>query len=363
LNSNPKNNAKVDEDEKYPYFTTYVSLKDPWPYLCVRGFISAIVVFVAYCVFGYLIPDHPDWFYSASDPTSVAIDVEGVGAGDNGKNTKPTFEELVEDYLYVEKKRRPERMIFLIYLAFYFVMWFTYFQSKIPEKQNCDGPSEVGNDTGRGGLEIQTLRRLLGISCDHWQTSTGKEIDAEVVAAYRAKAGTSMEVIAILIAVSILILDQFTAIWRIEYAEGAIPKLWTAVLLWSGMASAMISCVGFLLAVDALDTTFNRFRTNYVRDRAIRYFYRYAIDPRYAGNASLLLSLVLLLAYHNVMLGSMAIGVIVAVGYDFWFPRLSNLASVDSTPDRNYGKGTKHTLAIFVVVPFIVKILSWVIYA
>ena len=200
----------------------------------------------------------------------------------------------------------------------------------------------------------------MGITAKKWQPLIGnKSDDDDVIETYRRKSSTSMEVIAILIAVSILIFDQISNIWMSD----EIFSLWQYSILWVGMLSAVISFICFMMCVDALDTIFNRFSSDPVRNILVKYFYEYTINPRYVATATMLLSIILLLGYHSEVLASISIAVILWAGYNLWFPDLRKCAeefgcSKNTTIRRDY----PWHIALL-LIPLVMRSITYFVYA
>jgi len=162
------------------------------------------------------------------------------------------------------------RWLFLSYVIIYLVFWFFYFRT-----------------TDNSNLKIQSLRRLLGLTSMHWERlpdneyikinqSDEQEVELEIellklkikrdqyheskdidkhydslevltkelsllrkesnlVNTYRRKAGTSMQVIAILTAVSVLIFRQFLHFIKTESQQ---IGLWDSSIAWLGILTA-----------------------------------------------------------------------------------------------------------------------------
>ena len=231
------------------------------------------------------------------------------------KKVGRTYEEqtfnTVLNQLVTVYGQRWNRMMLLCYLSLYIGMWWAYFRSKkYPE----------GTASEANSLKIRSLRRLLGTTSKQWQPhAKSTSDDQKAIDAYRRKSETSMQVIAVLIAVSILIFDQISNIWMTEEEF----SVWQYGILWIGMLAAVISFICFMMCVDALDTVFNQFRSDPIRNVLVKYFYDYTLNPRYAGGAAMLFSVILLLGFHSEVLASLAVIAILLVGYNLWFPNVS----------------------------------------
>lgn len=257
------------------------------------------------------------------------------------------FERWINNLLVVDIRDRYNRLMLIVYLSLYFAMWWVYFRSKKSEQHTLG----VEPDSRR----VRTLRRLLGYTSVQWETGSNKNLNDQLIRVYRAKGNAGMQVLAILIAVALLIFDRIGAIWDAE----AHLSLWQHALLWLGMLTAAIAFVSFTLCVDAFDTMFNRFRSDRLRNDLIHYFNRFTINPRYIATASLLLSMILLLAYYSEMLAALTIAVIVVFGYRFWFPDIGGeMDSVDIEVATSWcSRHAKKLALLMLLTPFAWQII------
>ena len=203
-----------------------------------------------------------------------------------------------------------DRIIFSVYVCLFAATWIVYFRSK----KKFDHNGDVYKDR-----PIQSLRRLLGESCINWDYNPCHSESEDVKEAFRRKASTSMEVIAILIAVSILILDIAS---NMLISNKTFDE-WQEFSLGISSLMAVFSFVCFLISVDSLDTIFNRFRSLPDRNVIVHYFYHNTINPRYFGMLSMISAVILLLQVYSAMLASISISLILIVGYSHWFPDLT----------------------------------------
>jgi protein-S-isoprenylcysteine O-methyltransferase Ste14 len=290
----------------------YMKLTEPVIPVISRSVRLLVLSIFAYTVFGFWVPDHPEFWHSLF--SSVLPDYA-------------QFELWIKTYMTVPEGQRWNRMMLLCYLSLYIGMWWAYFRSKkYPEGTEAEAKS----------LKIQSLRRLLGTTSKQWQPhAVSTSDDQDAIDAYRRKSGTSMQVIAVLIAVSILIFDQISTIWMMPETEFSV---WQYGILWIGMLSAVISFICFMMCVDALDTVFNQFSSDPIRNVLVKFFYDYTLNPRYAGGAAMLFSVILLLGFHSEALASLAVITILLVGYNLWFPNVSvplkNLGGITQTVSR-----------------------------
>lgn len=286
--------GKIDATKPLPELAIlkkYVALKNPNWHIIKRSLIIAIPLSFIYLFLGFLVPNSAESFYPLF--SILFADIE-------------TYKLWVHKHLLVPEELRWNRLVLICYLSLYAGIWWVYFLSKVSKV--------VEKEAKR--LKIQTLRRLLGITSKQWNSNSVHTNDGEIIEDFRRKSEVGMMVIAILIAASIIIFDQISSIWLSD----AKHSLWQSTILWTGMLSLVISFVCLMFCVDALDTMFNRFANDSIRNTLISYFYDYTINPRYAATATMFLSMILLLAYHSEVLASLAVGIIFCVGYNFWFP-------------------------------------------
>ncbi len=308
---------------------TFLSENDPDPWIFRRTLLLAIPLCLLYIFLAFFVPDNLDlsfkwlqWAYP----------------------DQQSFEEQVEKYLVVSHRDRYNRLMLIVYLSLFFAMWWVYFLSKLPQGNGlCNEPESH---------RVQTLRRLLGYTSVQWETGSNKEQNDKLIRIYRAKGNAGMQVLAILIAVALLIIDRIGAIWDLDHMPPL--SLWQHSLLWLGMLAAAVAFIGFTLCVDAFDTMFNRFRTDHLRNDLIHYFNHFTLNPRYIATASLLLSMILLLAYYSEMLAALTIGIIVVFGYGFWFPDISKqLSSSESeVPIGQRNSHARKIAALLLLAPF-----------
>lgn len=237
------------------------------------------------------------------------------GLGKHADDYRPLFAWMPsETYLNFTKKmdvtvaQAIRRILWIGYASLFVSMWWVYFRSKLA----------AGPEPEKGGLPIRSLRRSLGLMAAQWRANSD-ENTVSTTEAYQRKSESSMVVFSMLIAGSILLFEQLAGLW----ASKDPRTTWEIIVIWLGMFASTSSFICLMLCVDALDTVFNVFPHD-TKHKTIRYFYRYTIDPRYAAVASMLGSMILLLALYDETLSSMLIGVTYWVGYSFWFPDFSS---------------------------------------
>jgi len=206
--------------------------------------------------------------------------------------------------------------LFIIYGNFFLAFWATYFTSRKPILKQNDYLSP-----------LQSLRRLLGETAAHWPTSNEDETiyKQQLVDSFRRKSNSSILMLSIMIAVSILILDRVTTILDGLQLSGIehVAKFRLLLLALTGI-TAIISFVCFVVSVDALDVVFNKFKSVRTGQTIIRHYYQSTINPKYYGLLSMLVGVICLSAYYHYYIGCLAVGVTLFVGYFHWFPDFSD---------------------------------------
>lgn len=204
------------------------------------------------------------------------------------------------------------RILFVAYLSVYFSMWLVYFLSK----------------SGACFFRVTTLRRLLLVKSKHWtDADTTENTHIENVSMEKAK--TSITAIAMLVAVSFLGMVQAKGFYfyllTLTQGEHFDNITWYIAILGFAGFSSLSAFICFIISADALDCMFNEFETNKLDSRLRRYFYRSTTHPRYFGLVFLLTSIIFLLAFLNAILGCVAIGLVITIGYRHWFPPVNIL--------------------------------------
>lgn len=195
------------------------------------------------------------------------------------------------------------KMIFTTYITSYILIIFFYFISI-----ECD-------------IDVQSLRRLLHDESLLWDRESS---NTDRVPFFREKAKTTITALAIIIAASTLLSTRaYEALNQLNIGSGKLinsDSNWQIAMLY---ASIIFSCSSFILlvvAVDALDTTFNQFNGN--TDKIVSYYYRHAVYPKYFGLVSVILSFVFYIASSLPEIASAAVGLLISVGYYHWFPNI-----------------------------------------
>ncbi|MGR9088268.1 MAG: hypothetical protein ACU841_14530 [Gammaproteobacteria bacterium] len=192
-------------------------------------------------------------------------------------------------------------VLFIIYGSLYFAMWAVYFLSR----------------SGPKFFRVGSLRRLLLTNSKSW----GEE--AEEFSMDKAK--QSMTAIAVLITVSFLQMVQTKEFYyRIAEEQHALHS-WDVTILTMTLLCSLGAFINFIVSLDSLDCMFNDFSEQHGKLR--RYFYRSTINPRYFGLVFLITALILLISHVDLLLGSIAIAIVITIGYGYWFPSNSLLTN------------------------------------
>jgi len=333
-----KNNEHISTED-IALLSRYMELEDPVKQVFRCSLVLIFVSALAYFLLGFLLPDNPELL----KPLVVELQID-----------YKTYEAGVKRFLEVPDEQRWNRLTMLCYLSLYCGMWWAYFASKVSNDEEVE----------KKRLKIQTLRRLLGYTAKQWQPQiTNSTEDNEVVETFRRKGTAGMEVIAILMAVSILIFDQISNIWMSSELSDANFSLWQYSILWVGMSCAVVSFICFMMCVDALDTMFNSFSSSPVRNVLVKYFYDYTINPRYVATATMLLSIILLLGYHSEVLASMAVAVTIWVGSKLWFPDIRDYAVEFGYSNEVTRRVNFRWYYILLLLPLAVKATTYLLYA
>jgi len=203
---------------------------------------------------------------------------------------------------------------FLVYANLFLAFWVSYFTSRKP-------PGREGHLS-----PLQSLRRLLGETAAHWPAVDCQDGNSrrQLVAAFRRKADSSIQLLAIMIAISILILDRVTTIIDgLQVASSSFEPDFAFLMLSVSGVAAIVSFVCFVVSVDALDVVFNKFDRVQTGQTVVRHYYQSTINPKYYGLLSMLIGVICLAAYYHFYIGALAIGIALAVGYFHWFPDFS----------------------------------------
>ncbi len=200
------------------------------------------------------------------------------------------------------------QLLFLVYLAGFIGMWFVYFMSR-------QGPQL---------FRVLTLRRLLRTTTANWNVASDVR-KSEMEKAFQEKARASMTATTMLAATAGLALGQVNSIINTLDDFSTLQTsgdLWQISMLGVAALFAFSALICFIIAVDTLDSLFNRFESRRVAHQLYFHFYSASINPRYFGLISLFTAAIFVVASNDALLGCAAIGLLVTIGVRHWFPRI-----------------------------------------
>ncbi len=207
------------------------------------------------------------------------------------------------------------QQLFTFYLACYLGLWVTYFRSKSPPYT---------------GEQYPTLRRLLHVYSVQWNGTAMMDdhsnplpILPERETIYQKKATTGLTALAMLASAALIELVTANVIYIHLLPKEPVAVItleWSHTLLFLGSICAFSAFVSFLVAADALDSLFNRFKYQSVARKLLQHFYNTAVNPRYYGFFFLITGAAVLMAAHSPLLGSIALALVFIIGYPHWFP-------------------------------------------
>ena len=198
-----------------------------------------------------------------------------------------------------------DRTFFEFYLLIYASVWITYFSSR----------------HAKSLFAVRSLRRFLQMESYNWKRGS-EEYEhiqcTEIANIFREKARSGVTVTALMVTTTTLVLGQIGQIIINANRDPSKFMLdqWIWGILFLAAISAFTAVICFLLAVDALDVLFNKFRDeNGTSSAILRSFFLASVNPRYAGFILLLLLRVLVSAVFSPTFASVAIGIILSIGY------------------------------------------------
>lgn len=261
------------------------------------------------------------------------------------------------------------RGLFVFMLTIFLRMWYVYFKSSFQAHEVMDDGS-IKPDLNYQ-YAVQSLRRFLSLCAMQWQGNHSKDhIDDEckkseryfemttadanngnviinefapskedegapLNEAFRRKASMSVEVAALFMVIVTLILDKSSDV-IINYQAAEISlDLWEVITLLLSSGFGIISFICFLISVDSLDTTFNKFVSKSTRHVALQYFYQVTSNPRYSAVVCMMMSMIFFFTYFSAFLGTLSLTVLMYVGFRLWFPNI-NQALASSGFDINH---------------------------
>ena len=258
------------------------------------------------------------------------------------------FRLLPNDMLTFDTHEKLDRLTFLLYSSIYAAIWLAYFFSK-SEKLTF--------------FRRRSLRMLLVCTSENWKEADEQILDdenlqgenpsldfpfktlarnryeitaAKIEETFRDKARSATQNLGMLLAIACLELAQINLITK----GLQVTDEWTKLTLGIATLASITAFVMFIVATDSLDTVFNQFRIPADRHRLVNHFYRSSINPKYYGLTLLILSAVMIIGNREPLLGASAFGIVFAVGYHHWFPRIDCEAPIEGEDKAN------HTLAV-----------------
>ncbi len=203
--------------------------------------------------------------------------------------------------------------VFLAYCVLYASIWIFYLISHSQD------------------LDVQTLRRLLHDHSLHWTAQDGPLAsgpgstlltEEKIIASFREKGKTTITTLAIIIAVSTLLTTRsFETSAQILANWASNPQIWKISMLYIGMVLSSGAFVLLLVAIDAIDTSFNEFANDDNR-RIVAYFYKQSVFPKYFGLICIIFSFVFYVAAAAPEIASFVIALFFVAGYYYWFPNI-----------------------------------------
>lgn len=178
----------------------------------------------------------------------------------------------------------------------------------------------------------QTLRMLVLLNSALWhereleetldQPTPPKSPDdppSEEAMQFREKGKTSTTMMALMLTSAVLIITQ--CLLRVQNTHENFGDSWAGTLTILAVAMGALSFGLLVVAIDALEQTFNIFEFH--EDALIRRLHRLALRPKYYGIMSLILTLALFIAALSPQAGAFILAATFSVGYNYWFTRFS----------------------------------------
>ncbi len=191
--------------------------------------------------------------------------------------------------------------VFFCYFCFFVAFWILYFLTP--------------------ALKVRSLRTLLMCtsSMRRMHVDVGENGDG-YIADIREKSRTSITMLAILVATSMLVIRQALVLLD----DGAISE-WTRVCAVMALGSGFLAMVFLVVSVDTLDSVFNRFGArDSAESRAMADFFHIgSADSKYLGLALFFFAVIAFMAGRDPYLGALATGAVMAIGWHHWYPRIS----------------------------------------
>jgi protein-S-isoprenylcysteine O-methyltransferase Ste14 len=273
------------------------------------------------------------------------------------------------------------RSLFILMLTIFLRLWYVYFKSSFQTHETL--PDGTPKPDYSYEYAVQSLRRFLILCAVQWQGNQSKDhLDesnkksdrffevtpsdnpnnyvinefvspknddgAPLNEAFRRKASMSVEVAALFMVIVTLILDKSSDVITSYHGEALALDLWEILMLSLSSIFGIISFICFLISVDSLDTTFNKFVSKSTRHVALQYFYQVTSNPRYCAVVSMMMSMVFFFAFYSIFLGTLSLTALMYVGYRLWFPDI-NQALASSGFNINFNAITDNEQDIYVI--------------
>ena len=203
------------------------------------------------------------------------------------------------------KGEKIRRFVFVCYVCVLGGVWITYFLSRLRVRF----------------FRVKTLRNLLAKTSEHWReylnAEDGKKF-TEFIELHHRKAQSSMVTVAIMIAACLIVLGEIHCVFL--NSRSVKNDIWAEAILAVATLAAMLSLICFIISADALDSIFNKFKTEQATRILKHHFYLKTINPKYSGFISLIVAVVFVVAYHSLPLSCIVLALSLTIGYPHWFP-------------------------------------------
>lgn len=202
-----------------------------------------------------------------------------------------------------------ERLVFVSYLMIWCLTWHVYFAS----------------GTSNSDFHVRTLRRLLKDTSEEW---TGHEWENPEFFKtkhhyYDDMASKSLTSIAVMVGASIVVLTQVHGLagqLHYESCRDVGCDYWNGVLTLTSAVIGAAAVVGYVLALDLMDSLFTKYRSDETKKRLQNFFFMIMVDRRYPAMVCLLTSISLIAAANSPYAACFMIAIFLTMGYSNWFP-------------------------------------------
>lgn len=193
-----------------------------------------------------------------------------------------------------------ERLLFICYVFVLVAMWLVYFVSEFE------------------WMKIKTLRTVLSKTSEIFGRNRVDASDGALAEALRDKARTSVTMMAMLTAAATLMFSRSLDLVH----EKDLSDYWQLVVGYCSAAAAIIAAICFVISADSYDVMYNLFgnRPGLDRSHMLQLFYNSTRNTRYYGVMFLLYAVCLFAGARSPVLGAVAVGLVVSIGWSHWFP-------------------------------------------